>query len=184
MVAVRLMAKLDEMARRLAANGEEEQGELKPAHTTLTIGLVEGGSAPNILAGKCEFIWDIRPMPGDDAQPLVAEFRDHSAVLEAEMRERFPGCSITTEVLSNAPPLKPEPDGEAGALAARLTGANARHAVAYVAEAGQFQQAGFSTVICGPGSIAQAHQPDEFIAIEQLAAGRAFIRRLIEELAR
>jgi len=184
MVAARLMAKLDGIAQRLAADGLDEQGELKPAHTTLTIGLIEGGSAPNILAAKCEFIWDIRPMPGDDAPSLVAEFRDHSAVLEAEMRERFPSCSITTEVLSNAPPLEPEPNGEAGALAARLTGANARHAVAYVAEAGQFQQAGFSTVICGPGSIAQAHQPDEFISIEQLAAGRAFMRRLIEELSR
>jgi acetylornithine deacetylase len=184
MVAVRLMAKIDEIAQRLADSAPEDPGELRPAHTTITIGLIKGGTAPNILAGRCEFIWDIRPMPGDDAQALLVEFRDHSAALEREMRERFPACSITTEVLSNGPPLQPEPTGSAAALAARLTGANSRHAVAYVAEAGQFQQAGFSTVICGPGSIAQAHQPNEFISIEQVEAGRAFVLRLVEELSR
>lgn len=184
MIAVRLMAKIDEMGQALAAEGPAEQDELRPAHTTLTIGLIEGGTAPNVLAGRCEFIWDIRPAPTDDAQVLLAEFRDYCAAVEAEMRERFPACSITTEMLSNAPPLKPEADGEAAALAIRLTGRNSRHAVSYVAEAGQFQRAGFSTVICGPGSIAQAHQPDEFISIEQLAAGRAFVLRLIEELSR
>lgn len=184
MVAVRLMAKIDEMAQRLAAKGPAEQGELRPAHTTLTIGLIHGGSAPNVLAGRCEFVWDIRPAPTDDAQALIAEFMDYSATLEAGMREPFPACSITTDILSNAPPLKPEADGEAAALAARLTGARSRHAVSFVAEAGQFQRAGFSTVICGPGSIAQAHQPNEFITIEQLGAGRAFMLRLIEELSR
>jgi acetylornithine deacetylase len=184
MVAVRLMAKIDEMAERLAARGPAAQSELRPAHTTLTIGLIAGGTAPNILAGRCEFVWDIRPAPADDAQALLSEFLDHSAALEARMRERFPACSITTDILSNAPPLKPEAGGEAAALAGRLTGHNSRHAASYVAEAGQFQQAGFSTVICGPGSIAQAHQPDEFIAIEQLAAGRTFLLRLIEELSR
>lgn len=184
MVAVRLIVKIDEMAQRLAAIGPEISGELRPAHTTLTVGLIQGGTAPNILAGRCEFIWDIRPAPAEDPQALLAEFFEHSAALEAEMRVRFPACSITTEILSNAPPLRPETGGEAAALATRLTGANSRHAVSYVAEAGQFQRAGFSTVICGPGSIAQAHQPDEFISLEQLSAGRSFVSRLIEELAR
>lgn len=184
MVAVRLMAKIDEMAQRLAAKGPAEEGELRPAHTTLTIGLIHGGTAPNVLAGRCEFVWDIRSAPTDDAQALIAEFMDYGAVLEAKARERFPTCSITTDILSNAPPLKPEVDGEAAALATRLTGTRSRHAVSFVAEAGQFQRAGFSTVICGPGSIAQAHQPNEFITVEQLAAGRAFLLRLIEELSR
>lgn len=184
MVAARLIAKIDEMAQRLAAAGPESSGELRPAFTTLTVGLIEGGTAPNILAGRCTFVWDIRPAPGDDAQALLDEFFARSTVLEADMQARFPACSITTEVLSNAPPLRPEQEGTAAQLAARLTGANSLHAVSYVAEAGQFQQAGFSTVICGPGSIAQAHQPDEYISLEQLELGRRFIARLIEELAR
>ena len=183
-VAARLVSKIDTMAQRLAAIGPESAGELRPAHTTMTVGLIEGGTAPNILAGRCAFIWDIRPAPGDDADALLAEFSEFAEAQEAEMQARFPTCSITTEVLSNGPPLAPEPDGAAAALATRLTGANAFRAVSYVAEAGQFQRAGFSTVICGPGSIAQAHQPDEFITLEQLAAGRAFVSRLIEELAR
>ncbi|PZQ60417.1 MAG: acetylornithine deacetylase [Sphingomonas taxi] len=184
MIAARLIARIDEMAQRLAAIGPEEEGELRPAHTTLTVGLIEGGTAPNILAGRCQFIWDIRPAPGDDPQALIAEFMEHGATLEAAMQARFPDCSITTEILSNGPPLRPEPEGEAAQLLARLLGANARHAVSYVAEAGQFQRAGFSTVICGPGSIAQAHQPNEFITLDQLAAGRRMIVRLIEDLAR
>jgi len=184
MVAARLIAKIDAMATRLATAGPEEEGELRPAHTTMTVGLIEGGTAPNILAGRCAFIWDIRPAPADDATALIAEFQDHADRLQAEMRERFPDCSITTEILSNGPPLRPEPDGAAAALANRLTGANSRHAVTYVAEAGQFQEAGFSTVICGPGSIAQAHQPDEFITLDQLALGRRFVVSLIEDLSR
>jgi acetylornithine deacetylase len=183
MMAMRLIAKIDQMAERLAAAGPESSGELRPAHTTLTVGLIQGGTAPNILAGRCEFIWDIRPAPADDPQALLTEFFEHSATLEAEMQARFPICSITTEILSNAPPLRPETGGPAAQLAARLTGANSLHAVSYVAEAGQFQSAGFSTVICGPGSIEQAHQPDEFISIKQLVAGRRFMIRLIEELA-
>ncbi|WP_232476342.1 acetylornithine deacetylase [Flavisphingomonas formosensis] len=184
MVAARLMAKIDEMANRLASAPSDAGVGLRPAHTTLTIGVVHGGTAPNILAGRCEFIWDIRPTPGDDARALLDEFRTFADALQTQIRRDFPDCSITTEILSDAPPLRAEPQGEAATLVTRLTGSNARHAVSYVAEAGQFQQAGFSTVICGPGSIEQAHQPNEYISIAQFVAGRRFMRRLIEEFAR
>lgn len=183
MIAVRLMAKIDEMAVTLAQGlPDDEESELRPAHTTMTVGLIEGGTAPNILAGRCEFVWDIRPAPGDDADVFIDAFRVFSEGLEHDMQEKFPGCSITTEVLSNAPPLSPAQGSPALELALRLTGANTPHPVSYVAEAGQFQQAGFSTVICGPGSIAQAHQPNEYIEISQLRAGCVFMNRLIEDL--
>ena len=88
------------------------------------------------------------------------------------------------EITSQTPPLAPERDGAAETLARRLTGDNASHVVAYGTEGGLFQAAGWSTVVCGPGDIAQAHQPDEFITLAQLDAGTAFVRALIAELAR
>jgi acetylornithine deacetylase len=85
--------------------------------------------------------------------------------------------------MSNAPPLAPSADNPAADLAKSITGLNSTDVVSYCAEAGQFQEAGFSTVICGPGSIDQAHQPDEFIAVSQIAEGTAFLRKLINRLA-
>jgi acetylornithine deacetylase len=87
-------------------------------------------------------------------------------------------------LLSSIPPLRPEADGEAERLARRVTGDNGSHVVAYGTEGGQFQAVGWSTVICGPGDIAQAHQPNEFIAASQMAAGEAFVRRIMTELSR
>ncbi|MBN4683662.1 M20/M25/M40 family metallo-hydrolase, partial [Pandoraea nosoerga] len=90
---------------------------------------------------------------------------------------------VRVETRSMTPPLAPEPEGAAEALARRLAGDNGPgRVVAYAAEAGQFQQAGFSTVICGPGSIDQAHQPDEYVEISQMQRGAAFMARLIEAL--
>ena len=99
------------------------------------------------------------------------------------MRETAPEARIEVATLSDVPPLKPETDGEAEALARALTGDNARRVVAYGAEGGQFQEHGFSTVICGPGSIAQAHQPDEFIETRQLDACMAFLKKLETRLS-
>jgi acetylornithine deacetylase len=82
----------------------------------------------------------------------------------------------------NVPGLKPETDGEAEALVRQITGDNASHVVSYGTEAGQFQEAGYSAVICGPGSIEQAHQPDEFISVEQFQAGHRFMQSLLEHL--
>lgn len=182
MVAIDLLAHVQAMARDMEAGPVEANG-LTPPHTTITVGLLRGGTAANILARSCEFVWDIRPAPGQDAAPLVASFQDLSRRLEARMRARFADCAIETEELSNAPPLRPNPGGAAVRLATALTGANQTQAVAYVAEAGQFQRAGLDTVICGPGFIAQAHQPDEYIDRSQIAAGLAFTGKLIEVLS-
>jgi len=183
MAAIPLLAKIDELARRAAAASSPDR-DLTPPHTTLTVGLIEGGTAPNILARTCRFIWDIRPAPHDDPEALLAEFEACAAEVEAAMRERFAECAIVTERLSYAPALGARPDGAARSLVAALTGANASEAAAYVAEAGQFQAAGFDAILCGPGSIAQAHQPDEYIELSQVAACVRFVDRLIEALAR
>ena len=109
--------------------------------------------------------------------PFLAEARDDGRALKA----RAPEAGVVVDLRTNVPPFTPEADGAAEAFARRLAGDNGPpRVVAFAAEAGQFQQAGFSTVICGPGSIDQAHQPDEYVEIAQMERGAAFMRRLIE----
>ncbi len=183
MVAVRLMAMLADIARDLETSGAHA-APFHPPHATLTIGQVHGGTAVNILARECVFVFDLRCPPGIDPLAILAPFVAEAERLDAEMKARFPQTGIAVVRRSLTPALAPEPDSAAAALARRLSGDNGPvRAVAYAAEAGQFQQAGFSTVICGPGSIEQAHQPDEYIEAAQLERGAAFMLRLADMLA-
>ena len=111
-----------------------------------------------------------------------ARFLSKVAEIEAEMKAVRPEAGITAEQYFHVPGLVPEDDGSAEALVRKLTGENARHVVSYGTEAGQFQAAGYSAVICGPGDIAQAHQPDEFITVAQFKAGHDFMRQLLRRL--
>lgn len=156
-----------------------------PGYTTLHVGVVNGGTAMNIIARECEFMWDIRYVSHDNPQDFVARFNDYceKEILPA-MRTVAPECSIETEIVSSTSALGPEVNGEAEMLCKALTGKNDTLAVSYAAEAGQFQDAGFSTVICGPGSIGIAHQPNEYIELSQVKASEAFMEKLIENLAK
>jgi acetylornithine deacetylase len=175
---------LMESLRRLA---EKLEGEADPASpftpkgATLTIGVVHGGVAGNILAGECQFLFDLRSPPGLDPTALLAPFHAEVEALDARLKARAPEAGATIVRRSLTPPLAPELDGAAEAFVRRLAGDNGPpRAVSFAAEAGQFQEAGFSTVMCGPGAIADAHQPDEFLERSQLERGAAFMRRLIE----
>ena len=180
MEAIPLLSSLRDLAAQLEAEGRPESA-FRPAGATLTVGLLNGGTAGNILARECRFTFDLRYPPGVDPQEKLAPFFAQAAALDAELKSRFADCGVAIEVRPGTPPLAPETDGVAEAFARRLAGDNGpARAVSYGAEAGQFQQAGFSTVICGPGSIAQAHQPDEFIEIAQMERGASFMRRLAE----
>ena len=180
MAAVKLMASLCDIAARLEREADPAS-PFTPRHATLTIGVVNGGTAGNILARECVFLFDLRCPPGQDPDLILAGFYDEVRQLDAALKARFPDCGVTLLRRSNTPPLRPEPDGDAELFARRLTGDNGPPRVAsYAAEAGQFQAAGFSTVICGPGSIDQAHQPDEYVEISQMERGAAFMARLIE----
>jgi len=183
MTAARLVAKLDEMAREAQTNVSALPFE--PPYTTIHVGVIEGGTAANIISRRCRFVWDIRHVPEDDPMIHVNRFRTwyESEVLPA-MRRVAPEANIETRLDNQAPAFGPEENGEAERIARALTGDNAVHAAAYAAEAGQFQEAGFSTVICGPGSIDQAHQPNEYIEIDQVAQCERFLRRLMDALAR
>jgi acetylornithine deacetylase len=177
---VPLMAALRDLAARLDREADPAS-PFTPKGPTLTIGIVHGGTAHNILARECKFVFDLRSPPGFEPTAVLAPFFAQVAELDAALKARFPECGAKVEMRTNVPPFAPEPGGAAEAFARRLTGDNGPpRVVAFAAEAGQFQLGGFSTVICGPGSIEQAHQPDEYVELSQMQRGAAFMRRLVE----
>jgi acetylornithine deacetylase len=183
MVATKLMSKIVEIADRLALAPLATNG-FEPPHATVTIGLIQGGTAPNILARQCSFVWDIRSTSPTEARAVYDEVEALARELESAIQARFPDCGIATEILSDVPPLTGADNAPALAMVSRLIGSSDSEAASYVSEAGLFECAGLPTVICGPGWIAQAHQPDEYVEISQLAAGEAFMDRLIEALCK
>ena len=154
-----------------------------PPFTTLHVGMIEGGTAHNITAADCRFAVEMRVVPGNDIAAWESRFQAEAARLAAAMKSVRPEADVILDRFFGVPALVPETDGEAEALARRLTGDNATGVVSYGTEAGQFQEAGYSAVVCGPGDIAQAHQPDEFLEISEFLAGQRFMERLIETLA-
>lgn len=141
-----------------------------PPYTSVHVGLMHGGTAVNIVPQHCEIRWEYRDVPGDDCSdilPRVQAFIDEK--LLPRMREVHPEASVTTTQVAGVPGVHPEEDGAAEALIKRLAQQNSAHSVAYGTEGGLFQEAGMSTVICGPGDIGVAHQPNEFVDIDQLS---------------
>jgi len=188
MVAAQLIGWLDARMAENKVRAEAEPDPVRdlfsPPYTTLHVGRIEGGTAHNITARDCWFSTDIRNLPMEDGAEWVARYRAHAAKVEADMQTIRPETAIQVEQRSTTPACQQEPDGApAEALVRALTGDNGEHVVAFGTEAGQFQEAGYSAVICGPGSIEQAHQPDEYISLDQLAAGTETLRRLIARLA-
>ncbi|KQS01534.1 acetylornithine deacetylase [Sphingomonas sp. Leaf357] len=180
MVAVRLMARLADLADALALKADAHSA-FCPRHATLTIGQVNGGTAVNILARECMFVFDLRVLPGMDPDAIVAPFIAACAAEGARIGPLFEGAGVEVVRRSQTPSFAPEPDGAAELLVRRLTGDNGpARVVAYASEAGQFQGGGFSVVICGPGSIEQAHQADEYLEVAQLERGATFMARLAE----
>ncbi|AKS45715.1 acetylornithine deacetylase [Octadecabacter temperatus] len=160
----------------------EIDADFVPPYTTLHVGMVTGGTAHNITAKDCNFVLTFRAVPGEPGDMWVKAFEDKVAEIEAEMKAIHPDTGIDYTRKFDVPGLKPEVAGEAEEIVRNLTGDNAVNVVSYGTEAGQFQERGYSAVICGPGDIAQAHQPNEFITIEQFKAGEAFMERLLDSL--
>ncbi|HEY2359063.1 MAG TPA: acetylornithine deacetylase [Phenylobacterium sp.] len=180
MAAVKLMATLTELAEGLEREADPAS-PFTPKGATLTIGMVNGGTAHNILARECNFVFDLRCPPTLEPQAVLAPFFAEVRAMDAALKARASEAGVTIEMHSNVPGFAPEPDGAAESFARRLAGDNGPpRAVSFATEAGQFQRAGLSTVLCGPGSIEQAHQPDEFVEIAQMERGQAFMRRLVE----
>ena len=168
-------------------NGAATPGPLAsmfdPAYTTWHVGIISGGTADNITAKDCHFNMGYRAVPGDDTARLNQMYFDKVNEVKAAMQAVHPEADIVLTPRFAVPPLKPEESGEAEGLVRAVTGDNAAHVVSYGTEAGQFQDAGYSAVVCGPGDIAQAHQPNEFIEVAQFEAGHKFMSELLAKLA-
>ncbi|QQS15166.1 MAG: acetylornithine deacetylase [Rhodospirillales bacterium] len=159
-----------------------KDSEFTPPMCTVNVGLIHGGTAGNILARECVVQWNYRPLPTDDATEVE---RKALAYLDGEllpaMRRRHPAAGIVTEFRSATPAFSPDGNDEAKALARAWSGSNVVGSVPYGTEAGIFRQTlGVPTVVCGPGDIAQAHQPNEFLLRSQIDACESFMRRMVE----
>ena len=177
---------IDWANRKNAENAAKTPSELAapfdPPYTTLHVGMIEGGTAHNITAKDCRFFMEFRMVPGESPDDWARAIEEKAAELTAEMQRIKPDTGIDLKPGFALPALAPETDGAAETLVRRLTGDNGSHVVSYGTEGSQFQVRGYSTVVCGPGDIAQAHQPDEYLTLEQLAAGEAFMDRLLDTL--
>jgi acetylornithine deacetylase len=180
MEALKLMNLVVEMGRDAKAITHPH---FHPASPTMTIGRVDGGTAANILARKCSFVFDLRTVEVSEADAIEARFRAAAEALDRDIKVRAPEGGVAITRRSNTAGLAIDRDSAAEQLARALTGDNETRAVAYAAEAGLFQRAGMPAVICGPGSIEQAHQPDEWIARDQIEQGAVFMQRLIARLS-
>ncbi len=180
--AAEAVAYLKHMARRHRDSGPYDRG-FDVAHTTVHTGVLRGGTALNIVPHECTFDFEFRHLPGDDPEKLFAEFKSYVAqTLEPEMQAVFKDAGFDIQLMSQIPALNNRAETEVVALAQALSGNTEIGKVSYGTEGSQFQAAGIPTVICGPGSIEQAHKPNEFVTLEQIAQSEAFIRGLMGRL--
>ncbi|MCW2272490.1 acetylornithine deacetylase [Rhodoblastus acidophilus] len=182
-VACELVGALERIGEDLRTE-VDPLGRFEPAYSTIHVGQISGGTARNIMARHCEFAWEFRGLPEVPYDRALKKFEIVCEEVKARRMSGFPAAKIETFVDTIAPGLCAEPESAAATLALALAQSNHTIAVPYATEAGQFQKGGLPSVICGPGSIDQAHQPDEFIEIAQLEAGLAFLRRLAAQLSR
>lgn len=178
--AARIIVYIRQMADRMAQLETRNYGFTVP-YTTMQTGLIRGGLASNIVPKDCEFQFEARTLPGVEAEKLYQEVQDFAATLVPEMRRVEPDAAIDFEWLAAAPGLAMEESDAIVRLAASLSRNKPNGAVSYGTEAGLFQRAGIPTVVCGPGSIEEAHRPNEYVSLQQLAQCEAFLLRLMDE---
>jgi acetylornithine deacetylase len=175
-----LVTRLMELAKQYAAKTFPGAEAFDPPYTTIHTGVMEGGTARNIIPLHCRFLWEIRTLPMQDFQEILSAFQAYAAALEQEMQQVHAGARITTVQKSSVPGLNRQLLAPFEASIQQLTGGNHLEAVSFATEAGIFQHQGFPVIVCGPGSIAQAHKPDEFISRDQLERGYRFLERLAD----
>ncbi|MBU2980431.1 acetylornithine deacetylase [Lentibacter algarum] len=176
--AVRYVSKLLELRHTLTSRAPSNS-RFVPPHTTLNVGKLSGGVAHNVIVGKAEVEWEFRPVQNSDYDFVKSEMKNYAeTVLLPAMQAVHPEANITMETKGEVAGLTPMDDNEARDLCAALTGENGADVVAFGTEAGLFQTLGLSAVVCGPGSIDQAHKPDEFIAKSQLEACLKMLKSL------
>ncbi len=181
--AARVIARLADMAELKAADGPFDPDYDVP-YTTVHTGLIQGGTQLNIVPGACTFEFEFRSLPEDDPAALLAEIKSYAhGEVEPAMMEVAPGSGFAWEAMSSFPGLHTAEDAEVVTLAKALAESNDTGKISFGTEAGLFSDTGIPAVICGPGSIAQAHKPDEFVSLAQVALCERFMARLLERVA-
>ena len=183
MVAGEIINFVSELNKENILYGRKDKN-FHPDHSTLTVNTVQGGSALNILAGYCKLSLDVRSLPNEKPEIYVNKIISFcKEKLLTKIRETSTDCEININIIASTPALKYKKNSEAEILSRSITGDNQIRSVSFAAEAGQFQEAKMETIICGPGSIEQAHQPDEYIKKEQIILCQGFISKLINRLS-
>ncbi len=176
-ISARIINFIENLHLKLAS-GDGYQ-DFDPPHTTLHVGTIQGGTALNIVPEFCSFVWEIRDIDdqGDALEKEVYGFIEH---INQQLNSSDATCkaNVSMTKIDHCPALQYEPNSTAESLVRLLNGDNGLQRVSYMTEAGYYQQEGWPTVICGPGSIDQAHRPDEFVSLEQLIKGQIFMDKL------
>ncbi|CAI3801357.1 Acetylornithine deacetylase [Pseudomonas sp. MM223] len=180
--AAKLIGKLGDIGDALALPTHHDT-RFDPPFSTVQTGVIKGGRALNIVPAECEFDFEVRALPGFEAQAVADQLQTYAeAELLPRMRKVNAASDIRLEPLSAYPGLATSADSEAARLVALLSGSNEFGTVAFGTEGGLFDQAGIPTVVCGPGSMDQGHKPDEFVSVEQLRGCDAMLLRLVDYL--
>lgn len=180
--AARLIGRLGQIGAGLAEPSRHD-ARFDPPYSTVQVGVIQGGTALNIVPADCRFDFEVRALPDFAPQAVVEQLRAYAEQLLPTMRAVQADTAIHFEHLSAYPGLATSPDSAAARLLARLCGNDAFGTVAFGTEGGLFHQAGIATVICGPGSMEQGHKPDEYVSVEQMAACDRLMDRLANDLS-
>ncbi|MGE0331551.1 MAG: acetylornithine deacetylase [Ramlibacter sp.] len=176
-MAARVVGKVRDMGEAFERDEPRYDGFDVPFSTT-SVGQFHGGIADNVVPRDAEFRYEFRDLPTADARAMQAEVVAHARALEPAMKRVAPDAGFSFETICEIPSFLGSPGDAVTRLAQRLSGEPGTTLVAFGTEAGLFKQSGIPTVVCGPGSINQAHQPDEFVSLEQLARCEAFMQGL------
>ena len=177
--AAQLIGYIEQIANQLA-DAPVTVSPFDPPYTTLSVGHIEGGEARNIIPDYCRFLWEIRPLPSDNAYEILADIKAYIAdVLEPEMQRVSADAEISITEISWCPGMDARAGSSAASLIARLWTNEAPSVVSFGTDGGHYQQAGMETIVFGPGGMDEMHQPDEFIEVDAMRQGLAFLENLL-----
>lgn len=177
--ASRLIGYVDELAEEIS-HRDDNDSLFDVPYSTLSVGTIKGGTATNIVPNLCEFTFDYRNLPHMTQEDILAPIKAKVAELSAQMQARAPETGIELLQQESVPAMTDNDNGELQKLISALTGDDERHKVAYATEGGQFTNAGIPTIICGPGSIEQAHKANEFVKLSEIERCDGFLQKLLE----
>ena len=181
-LATELISKMQSIEQQLIDHGTTD-ADYEVPHTTIHVGVINGGTALNIVPNYCRFEFEIRNLPADDPAQIIAEIEKQARDIVIPLQVEHPDANISIELNNEYPALNTLTDADVVEFVRQLTGANTVGKIAFGTEAGLFtRELGIETVVMGPGDIQQAHKPDEYIAINQLQRCDSFLQRLTQAL--